>query len=137
MECKQTVKHLNMAPSTRRTSRESTPPNRIQARESDTVKKTCFFQAYDERDASQSVRSISRDFHITHPTGLKWLRERELFGSPAYRRTRKRSLKLGRPSKISAETCKMLVSPSRNPVRNQLYEAQLEYHHLPVKKRTL
>jgi hypothetical protein len=31
----------------------------------------------------------------------------------------------------------MLVSPFRNPVRNQLYEAQIEYHHLPVKKRAL
>ena len=31
----------------------------------------------------------------------------------------------------------MLVSPSRNPVRNQLYEAQIEYYHLPIKKRTL
>ena len=31
----------------------------------------------------------------------------------------------------------MLVSPSRNPVRNQLYEAQIEYHNLNVKPRTL
>jgi hypothetical protein len=31
----------------------------------------------------------------------------------------------------------MLVSPSRNPVRDQLYEAQIEYHHLPIKKRQL
>ena len=31
----------------------------------------------------------------------------------------------------------MLVSPSRNPVRDQLYEAQIEYHNLPVKRRQL
>jgi hypothetical protein len=31
----------------------------------------------------------------------------------------------------------MLVSPSRNPVRDQLYEAQIEYHRLPIKKRQL
>jgi hypothetical protein len=31
----------------------------------------------------------------------------------------------------------MLVSPSRNPVRDQLYEAQIEHHKLPVKARQL
>ena len=37
---------------------------------------------------------------------------------------------------MSAETCKMLVSPS-NPVRIQSYEAQIEYHNIPIKKRAL
>jgi hypothetical protein len=31
----------------------------------------------------------------------------------------------------------MLVSPSRNPVRDQLYEAQIEFHHLPIKAHQL
>ena len=31
----------------------------------------------------------------------------------------------------------MLVLPSRNPVRDQQYKAQIEYHKLPVKKRSL
>jgi hypothetical protein len=31
----------------------------------------------------------------------------------------------------------MLVDPAQNPVRDQLYEAQIEYHSLPVKKRQL
>ena len=31
----------------------------------------------------------------------------------------------------------MLVSPSRNPVRNQPYEAQIAYHKIPVKRRQL
>ena len=31
----------------------------------------------------------------------------------------------------------MLVSPRRNPVRDQLYEAQIDYHKLPVKRRQL
>jgi hypothetical protein len=31
----------------------------------------------------------------------------------------------------------MLVSPSKNPVRDQLYEAQIKYHKLPVKRRQL
>ena len=29
----------------------------------------------------------------------------------------------------------MLVSPSRNPVRNQLYDAQIAYYNLPIKTR--
>lgn len=126
-----------MAPSTRHTNRASTPPSRPRACESDTPKTNRFFQAYDTRDASESITSISKDIGITHPTGLKWLRERELLGSPAYRRTRKMSLKLGRRPKVSKEPCQMLVSPSRNPVRNQLYEAQIQYYNLPVKKRAL
>jgi hypothetical protein len=31
----------------------------------------------------------------------------------------------------------MLISPKKNPVRNQPYEAQIEYHYIPVKKRQL
>ena len=31
----------------------------------------------------------------------------------------------------------MLISPSRNPVRDQQYKAQIEYYHLPIKKRQL
>src|ERR1700712_1514810 len=33
--------------------------------------------------------------------------------------------------------CRMLVDPKQNPVRNQLYEAQIEYHKLPFQKRQL
>lgn len=50
---------------------------------------------------------------------------------------RKQSTRLGRKPAISAETCRMLVSPSKNPVRDQQYEVQIEYHRLPVKKRSL
>ena len=31
----------------------------------------------------------------------------------------------------------MLVSPLRNPVRDQTYEAQIKYHDIPVKQRAL
>ncbi|KAL5322950.1 hypothetical protein ACEPPN_007475 [Leptodophora sp. 'Broadleaf-Isolate-01'] len=31
----------------------------------------------------------------------------------------------------------MLVDPTRNPVRDQHYDAQIEYHNLPVKQRQL
>ncbi len=56
-------------------------------------------------------------------------------GSPAYRRAHKLALRLGPRPKVSAETCQMLVDPSENLIRDQLYEAQIEYYKLPIKKR--
>ena len=47
------------------------------------------------------------------------------------------SKKLGRRGKISPDQARMLVSPSKNPLRKQLYEAQIQYHSLPVVTRTL
>jgi hypothetical protein len=47
------------------------------------------------------------------------------------------SKKLGRREKLSPDMCKLLVSPTRNPVRRQLLEAQIQYHSLPVVTRTL
>jgi hypothetical protein len=58
-------------------------------------------------------------------------------GSIAYRRTRRRSTKLGRPSKVTKSMCKMLVSPSRNPVRSQPLDAQLAFHKIPVQRHQL
>ena len=126
-----------MAPTTRSTGRETPPPKGTKGCEADTIKKSRFFNAYDERIGYDSLRSISKDFDITHPCALKWLWQRNELGSPTYRRTRKRSLRLGRTPKVSKEQCQMLVSPSKNPVRNQLYEAQIEYHKLNASKRTL
>jgi hypothetical protein len=126
-----------MAPITR-SMRPRTPPNRVtKACESDTIKRKDFYYAYDSREAGLSDRAFFRDFGINRSTGLLWLRQRRILGSPAYRRTRQYSSKLGRPSKLSKESYKMLVSPSRNPVRNQHYEAQIEFHKLDVKPRTI
>lgn len=55
----------------------------------------------------------------------------------ALRSTRKVSKKLGRKSKVTKAMCQMLVDPTRNPVRDQHYEAQIEYHNLPIKRRQL
>ena len=126
-----------MAPSTRLTERPSTPTKRRAPIPADTLKKTKFFQAYDARIASETLESISSDFSIHHTTGTRWLRDRELYGSKAYRRTRKRSEILGRKSRVSKETCKLLISPSRNPIRDQTYEAQIKYHDIDIKPRAL
>jgi hypothetical protein len=126
-----------MAPSTRKTNRIATPSRREKPGEADTPKKSALYHAYDTRDASESIRSLASRFEITHPTALNWLHDREINGSPAYRHKRRRSDKLGRRSRVSAETCKMLVSPSRNAVRTQPLEVQIAYHGITVKRRAL
>lgn len=126
-----------MAPSTRNIPRIVTPSKRKSYFESDTPKKSAFFNAWDNRTPGKSLRSIATRFQVHHSTASNWLNDRELNGSPAFRRQRKRSKKLGRKSRISTDTCEMLVSPSRNPVRDQLLEAQIEYHHLDISRRQL
>ena len=37
---------------------------------------------------------------------------------------------------MEPEAYKMLISPA-NPVRNQAFEAQIEYHHFDISKRSL
>jgi hypothetical protein len=71
------------------------------------------------------------------PTGQRWLRERTSLGDIVLQRLCKRSTCLGRKSAISKEQCEILVSPSRNPVRDQLYKVQIKYYNLKVGKRQL
>ena len=126
-----------MPPSTRSTYRETTPDARIIKTEFNTLKKTRFFDAYDNRETGASIRSIAKEQHIGATTARTWLSQRATLGSIAYRSSRKRSTKLGRPLKVSKEQCLQLVNPFRNPIRNQQYEAQIEFHSLNVAKRTL
>jgi hypothetical protein len=126
-----------MAPTTRNTVRACTPPRPIEAKEFDTVKKTGFFRDYDRFHGKKTLAQISAENGTTDRTARRWLKQRCEIGSPAYRHTRKRSKVLGRRSRVSKETCKMLCSPSRNPVRDQQYEAQIAFHNIPVEKRQL
>ncbi|KAL2038036.1 hypothetical protein N7G274_009256 [Stereocaulon virgatum] len=126
-----------MAPSTRLPNRSTPPPDRYIVREADTVKRTRFFDAFDARSKDESILSICKDLQVTTPTARRWLRQRNLIGQTAYRRTRKISLRLGRPFSVSQNQLEMLISPSQNPVRNQTYEAQLDYHNIPLSKRGL
>ena len=126
-----------MPPITRSQARQTTPDRSIERCEYTTTKKMRFFQAYDERHGQESMRSIAASQQVTKTTASRWLHERDQFGSPVYRKTRRLSNKLYHPEKVTKETYKMLVSPSRNPVRNQTYEAQIAFHELPIKRRAL
>lgn len=126
-----------MAPSTRRNSRVTPPPNISDTRDANTIKKTRFYDAYDEHHEHKSMRAICAGEKITEGCGRKWIRQRQELGSAAYRHSRGRSTKLGRPSKVTKSMCKMLVDPTQNPIRNQPYDAQIAYHRIPVKRRQL
>jgi hypothetical protein len=113
------------------------PPDKFNIDTHTSRKRVRFYDAWDHRSPTRTLRALEREFGLTHPNGQRWLDQRAYYGSPAYRRTRKLSDKLGRRPTISAEICKMLVSPSKNKVRDQQYEVQLEYHKIQASARTL
>ena len=123
-----------MAPNTRQTHRENTPPKHKRRTEWNTPQKSHFFSKI---QAYSSLRAAAKAEHIPFSTAQRWAKQRKDYGSPSLRRTRPLSNKLGRREKLSPEIYKKLVSPSRNPVRNQLYEAQIQYYNLDITKRTL
>ena len=84
-----------------------------------------------------SLRAISRKEGISESCGRKWKKQYENMGSLAKRRVRPNSSILGRKSRVSKSTCKMLVLPTRNPVRKQPLDAQLAYHNIPVSTRQM
>jgi hypothetical protein len=127
----------NMAVKTRSNRHYTPPPDKFNIGTRTNRKRVRFYDAWDYRSPTRTLKALEREFGLTHPNGQRWLDQRAQYSSPAYRRTRSLSDKLGRRPKVLAETCKMLVSPLRNPVRKQQYEAQIEYYKLPVKKRAL
>ena len=58
-------------------------------------------------------------------------------GSAAKRRVRPTSIVLGRRSRVSKSTCKILVSLSWNPVQKQPLDTQIAFHNIPVQTRQL
>jgi hypothetical protein len=116
----------------------TTPIKSSKRREADTVKKTRFFEAFDsqKRGEDGSLQSLAVKHGITKQTAYNWLRQRQIQGSPAYRRSRKLSKRLGRQPKLTDEQLRRLLSPS-NPVRNQHYEHQIEHFGLSCGIRTL
>lgn len=126
-----------MAPPTRTDPFRTPSPQPLAGGEATTIRRCRFFDALAREGGSKSLRRISADCNISEACGRKWKAQLANLGPEAKRRTRKRSQILGRKSKVTKSMCKMLVSPSRNPVRKQLYNAQISYHNLPIKERQL
>ena len=123
-----------MAPNTRSTRRDTTPPRHQVGTEHDTPSRVRFQSALKQYG---SITRAAKAEKIAPSTAKRWSKQFKQYGSPALRRTRKLSKRLGRPSKLSPSKYKMLISPTRNPVRDQIYEAQIAFHNLGVTKRTL
>src|ERR1700712_1085558 len=126
-----------MAPNTRQIDRFTPPPKPQSGGVPNTERRMKFFKAYDKDCKVKSFRAICRDEDEAESTARGWMTQRRNLGLLANRRTRKLSKRLGKPSKITPAMCRMLVDPKQNPVRNQLYDVQIEYHKLPVQKRQL
>ncbi|KIN06911.1 hypothetical protein OIDMADRAFT_15956 [Oidiodendron maius Zn] len=108
-----------MAPLTRSKNRACTPDRPTIRPQYDTIKRTSFFNDYDQWRGKKTLSEIAAINDITD----RW--------SPAYRKQRQRSNKLGRKSRVSDKQCQMLVLPSRNPVKprqliNRLKQATKE-----------
>ena len=120
-----------MAPPTRTNPLRTPSPIPLAGKEGTTLRRCRFFDALTHNPTGRSLRSISKDAKISEKTGRNWKAEWLALGENAKRRQRKPLQVLGRKSRISKATCKMLVSPL-NPVRKQPLEAQIEYFNLPI-----
>src|SRR5439155_24752681 len=128
-----------MAPttcSTRLQSPSKTPTRSpIKKHEKSTNRRYRFFIAHEERAGVATFKSIRDDIEISTPCGHKWLKQRDQLGDLAWNKTRKLSKELGRPQKATKEEIQALVSPSKNPVRDQTFEAQLTFMQVNLKPR--
>ncbi len=106
--------------------------------ERDTLHRARFFEAYDRKLPSTSFNSLCKREGISIPpsTGRLWLRQRDIQGSPALRRTRKQSSRLGRNQKICASNLDRLIDLN-DPIHTAPPEAQIEQLGLNCTTRTL
>jgi hypothetical protein len=74
------------------------------------VNKCRFFETFDAR--TRESRSVATKHGITHQTACTWLKQRRIQGSPAYRRSRKLSTRLGRQPSLTNDQIQRLLSPS-------------------------
>lgn len=126
-----------MAPPTRLQPFRTPSPEPLAGYEATTRRKCKFFDALLDSKGLIPLARISARCGISEACGRKWKEDWFNMGSEAKRRLRRRSQILGRKSKVTKAICKLLCSPSRNPVRKQPYEAQIEYHKIPVGPRQL
>jgi hypothetical protein len=104
-----------------------TPPRDLEQKEFDTIKRSRFFRAFDTKQKGDSLAGICKqpDISIAPSTGRKWLKQRETLGSPAKRRTRKISTRIGRPTKVSEEVLDRVIDPN-DPLNDKPYETIIE-----------
>ena len=102
-----------------------TPLNSPKNREYTTTKRMRFFDAWDSKEKAVGVAQIYRklDFSLAPSTARKWLRQREIQGSAALRRTRKQSSRLGRKPIVSVADLERIIN-QQDPIHEEPYEIQ-------------
>ena len=115
-----------------------TTPIKPKRHEIDTLRRARFFNAFDDLNDPRSVRQICKDpkINIAESTGRLWLKQRDLIGSPAMRRTRKLSKRLGRPYTVDPSELQPLLSPT-HPYHDARFEAIVADFNIPIQPRTL
>lgn len=126
-----------MAPPTRLTIRQTPPPIPERYTVATTTTRTRFFNAYDRDRNAKTLKRIAFDHGMGESKARAWLKKRDFYGLQAIHRTRRTSTRLGRPSRVSEDACRLLVDPARNPIRTEVWEAQIAHHHIPVGRRQL
>jgi hypothetical protein len=126
-----------MAPTTRSKLDLRTPPKRPKQVEATTIGKTTFFLVWDDRPVGEGRNLFCDRTGYKRSTTTKWLKQREVLGPEAYRRTRPRSERLGKPSRMSDTEVQALLDPKRNPYYKQRYECMIEKLSLPIQERQL
>jgi hypothetical protein len=119
--------HTTMVASIRSTHRAKTPSNVLSPGEADTMKRTKFLTPGMKTRIRKAGMNSRARIGYNPPTTTKWLNQREELGSPAHRRTRKLSDKLGRASRIQKKNVKTLLNPKKNPFRKERYEVRIKY----------
>ena len=77
----------------------STPPPQNKRQEADTIRKTHFFHAIDNR--ASNVKEVYDAEDVSHGIGKVWLKQRKRLDVAASRRIGK--FRSGRPKKVSVE----------------------------------
>lgn len=114
-----------MAPPTRSQPFRTLSPEPLANREATTRRKTKYIDTVLRNRGSRSLHSLAANAKISESTGRKWMKQWQNIGSEAMRKTWPKSKILGKKSRVTKSMCKLLCSPSRNPVRKQLYKAQI------------
>lgn len=116
----------------------TTPQRPSKRKEWDTVTRVRFFEAFDTMDPNDSLNSVANRPEINVPpaTARRWLKQRDTLGSPALRRTRRRSSILGRNSTVTESVLETITDQS-NPIHEDSYQDQVNKLELPCAPYTL
>ena len=126
-----------MAPTTRTKAAVKALHSRAGLEDAKTPKKTEFFTIWDSRPEGESRNAFCDRTGYKRTNTKRWLDQRQLLGSPAYRRTRKLAERLGRKPRMSDEAVRDLLDPKKNKYKRDRYEVMVANIPLPIQPRQL